>query len=79
MSQFPAGAKTVSQKPTNNIFSALVFVAFVALTIGVSVVWFYNVELTGKVVDAGGQEYESLREPGESFPNPFYIAEKPAE
>lgn len=79
MSQFPAGAKTVSQKPTNNIYSGLVFVAFVALTIGVSVVWYHNVQLTGPITDAAGNEYESLRPPGESFPNPFYIAEKPSD
>lgn len=79
MSQFEAGARTVKQKPTNNIYSALVFAAFVALTIGVSVVWYYNLELTGTIKTASGEEYPTLRDPGESFPNPFFIAPEPTD
>ena len=63
-------ARTVKQKPTNNVYSAMVFIAFIALVIGVSVVWWKNTSLTG-------EEYRG-KNPGSNFPNPFYIMDKPA-
>jgi hypothetical protein len=48
----------------------MVFIAFIALVIGVSVVWYKNVSLTGP-------EYRE-KNAGSNMPNPFYIMDKPA-
>lgn len=47
MSQINTGGKPISRKPSNNVYSILVFIAFCALAVAVGVTWWKNVELTG--------------------------------
>ena len=65
MSQFNQGGHTVKTKPGNNIYSLLVFVAFVALAIGVGVVWWKNTQLTG-----------DLQPATQAVKNPFYMVDQ---
>jgi len=61
MSQVDSGPRTQKIKPGVNIYSALAFVAFVALAAAVGVAWYKNVELT-----EGFQE-------GQQFADPTYL------
>jgi len=47
--------------PSPNVYSVLVLIAFLALSLAVGVVWWKNVELTGD------------EQPGTGFKNPFYM------
>jgi hypothetical protein len=64
MSQFNQGTQTIKGKPGNNIYSLLVFVAFIALAIAVGVMWWKNIELTG-----------DLQPASQAVKNPFYIVD----
>ncbi|QNN25288.1 hypothetical protein HED60_24400 [Planctomycetales bacterium ZRK34] len=64
MSQMNTGGKPISRKPSNNVYSILVFIAFVALAIAVGVTWWKNVELTGP------------EQPNAGFKSPFYVTEE---
>jgi hypothetical protein len=57
---------TKKTKPSSNVYTVLVLVAFVALLAAVSVVWWKNVTLTGD------------EQPPESMKNPFYLSPLPA-
>jgi len=65
MSQM-GGPQQIRQKPGMNVYTALTFIAFVALALAVGVVWYKNVELTG---DLGGQQ-------NKQFKNPFFLVDE---
>ena len=64
MSQMNTGP-TVKSRPSSNIYTALLFIAFVALAAGVGVVWYQNVQITG---DQPGQ--------GPNIKNPWAMVPK---
>jgi len=48
MTQMNTGSSSTARaKPTNNVYTVLVVIAFVALSVAVGVAWYKNVELTG--------------------------------
>jgi hypothetical protein len=64
MSQLNANP-TAKAKASSNVYTALLFIAFVALAAGTATVWYYNVKLTG---DLPGQ--------GMNFKNPWFMVPK---
>lgn len=63
MSQFNQG--TIRGKPGSNVYTLLVFIAFIALALAVGVVWWHNIELTG-----------DLQSATQAIKNPFYLVEQ---
>ncbi len=55
---------SLKAKPSNNIYTALVFIAFVALVAGVWIVWSKNVEITGDT------------QVNPNFKNPFVLIDR---
>ncbi len=61
MSRAPSGPETIKRRPTNNVYTVMVMVAFVALAVTVGWLWMTNVELTGD------------EQPAEGNKNPFFV------
>ncbi|MBI1368910.1 MAG: hypothetical protein GC162_09690 [Planctomycetes bacterium] len=64
MTQMNAGQAPINRKPVSNVYTVLMFIAFVALSVAVGVTWWKNVEVTkGQQPNNGA--------------NPFFVLEKP--
>ena len=53
-------------KPANNIYTALLFIALVALGVAAGFLWKHNLDETGEFQKEGG-----------TFKNPFHLVEQP--
>lgn len=60
MAQLEASAARTT-KPSSNVYTVMVLVAFVALAFAVGVVWWKNIQVTGDLQPAAG------------IKNPFYL------